>query len=98
MRIDAASAARIVSGTLVGNDAVADGIWFDTRVLAPGQAFVAIRAERDGHDHLGAARDAGAPFALVERGRSLPGLPCVEVDDTLAALAALGTHCRDRLQ
>lgn len=97
MRIDAASAARIVSGTLVGHDAVADGIWFDSRVLAPGQAFVAIRAERDGHDHLADARSAGAPFALVERGRSLPGLACVEVDDTLAALAALGSHCRDRL-
>lgn len=97
MRIDAASAARIVSGTLVGNDAVADGIWFDSRTLVPGRAFVAIRAERDGHDHLEAARAAGAPFALVERGRSLEGLPCVEVGDTLAALAAIGAHCRDRL-
>ena len=102
MRIDAHSAARIVSGTVVGadgaDDAVAaDGIWFDSRTLSPGQAFVAIRADRDGHDHLGAARDAGAPFALVERGRALPGLVCIEVDDTLVALAALGSHCRDRL-
>lgn len=99
MRIDAASAARIVSGTLVGGDAgaVADGIWFDTRSLPAGRAFVAIRAERDGHDHLGDAFAAGAPFALVERGRAHPRLPCVEVDDTLAALAALGGHCRDRL-
>lgn len=99
MRIDAASAARIVSGTLVGGDGglVADGIWFDTRSLTAGRAFVAIRAERDGHDHLGDALAAGAPFALVERGRAHPHLPCVEVDDTLAALAALGGHCRDRL-
>lgn len=97
MRIDAASAARIVSGTLVGDDAVADGIWFDTRTLNPGRAFVAIVGDRDGHDHLDDARVAGAPFAIVGRGRSVPGLTCVEVDDTLAALAALGSHCRDRL-
>lgn len=102
MRIDARSAARICSGSVVSADGrdgevSADGIWFDTRTLAPGQAFVAIRADRDGHDHLRAARDAGAPFALVERGRSHTGLVCVEVDDTLVALAALGSHCRDRL-
>lgn len=97
MRIDASSVARIVSGTLVGNEAVADGIWFDTRTLVPGQAFVAIRADRDGHEHLEAARAAGAPFALVERGRSRAGLACVEVDDTMVALAALGAHCRERL-
>src|SRR5690606_35306785 len=39
----------------------------DTRSLAPGQLFVAIRGDTfDGHDYLDAARAAGACAAVVE--------------------------------
>lgn len=103
MRIDAEVVARIASGRFVpsqsGVPAMSHGVWFDSRHLRPGQAFVAVRGDSgDGHDHLESAAAAGAPWALVERGRSHPGLHCVEVDDTLVALAHLAAHCRERLE
>ena len=97
MRIKASDVARVCSGELVGTDVEATGVWFDTRTLGPGRAFVAVVAEGDGHDHLGDAIDRSASFAIVERGRSVPGITCVEVDDTIVALADLGSWCRDRL-
>ena len=97
MRIKASDAARVCGGTLVGPDVEADGIWFDTRNLPEGRAFVAVVGERDGHDHLVDAIGAGAPFALVGRGRSIEGITCVETDDTVSALADLARWCRERL-
>lgn len=102
MRIGAEVVARVTSGRLVasGHDASveSDGIWFDTRSLRRGQAFVAITSDvNDGHDHLADAAAAGAPWALVGRDRAHPSLVCIEVDDTLAALADLARHCRTRI-
>ena len=70
----------------------------DTRSLRPGALFVALKGERfDGHDHLAAARDAGAVAAVVRRGTKAPaGLALVEVDDPLSAYGRLA-HAR-RLQ
>jgi UDP-N-acetylmuramoyl-tripeptide--D-alanyl-D-alanine ligase len=62
----------------------------DTRRLAPGSLFVALRGERfDAHDFLGQAREAGAVAALVERPVDDP-LPQLEVADTRLALGLLG--------
>jgi UDP-N-acetylmuramoyl-tripeptide--D-alanyl-D-alanine ligase len=97
MRITASAVAGCTGGRVVGGDAEADGLSFDTRTLVPGEAFVALVAARDGHDFLPAAAAAGAAFAMVARGRAVEGLVCVEVDDTLDALAAVGRMCRDRL-
>jgi UDP-N-acetylmuramoyl-tripeptide--D-alanyl-D-alanine ligase len=97
MRITAADVSRVVSGTLVGQDVQAQGCAFDSRILEPHQAFVAIVGDRDGHDYLADARDRGARFALVQRGRSIERLTCVEVDDTVVALAAVGQMCRAQL-
>src|SRR5574340_1603464 len=67
----------------------------DTRSLAPGALFVALRGERfDGHDHLAAARDRGARAAVVRRGTApIAGLPLLEVEDTLRAWGDLA-HAR----
>lgn len=94
MRITASDVAHITSGRLVGPDCTANGVSFDTRSLANGEMFVAVVAERDGNDFVESARDAGASFALVSRGRSVAGITCVEVDNTTVALAALGHHYR----
>src|SRR5574338_629526 len=69
----------------------------DTRALAAGDLFVALKGERfDAHSFLAAARDRGAGAAVVRRGTApVAGLPFFEVDDTLAALGALG-HARRR--
>jgi len=97
MLITASEVAFVAHGTLVGLDCEASGIAFDSRALRLGQAFVALGGEADGHDFLQAASIAGAPFAIVQRGRSIDALTCVEVDDCEAALTALGRHCRERL-
>lgn len=97
MHITASEVASVAHGTLVGLDCEASGIAFDSRTLRHGQAFVALGGEADGHDYLLSAAAAGASFAIVQRGKSIDALPCVEVDDCDAALTAIGRHCRDRL-
>jgi UDP-N-acetylmuramoyl-tripeptide--D-alanyl-D-alanine ligase len=97
MLITASEVASVAHGTLVGLDCEASGIAFDSRSLRRGQAFVALAGDADGHDFLQAAATAGAPFAIVQRGKSIDAVTCVEVDDCDAALTALGRHCRERI-
>ncbi|MEY3034367.1 MAG: UDP-N-acetylmuramoyl-tripeptide--D-alanyl-D-alanine ligase [Actinomycetota bacterium] len=52
---------------VVGPDVEIDGASFDSRDLKPGQMFVALTAERDGHDFVSGAVDAGAAACLVSR-------------------------------
>jgi UDP-N-acetylmuramoyl-tripeptide--D-alanyl-D-alanine ligase len=77
------------------------GVSIDTRSLLSGQLFVAIRAERDGHDFVEAALAAGAQAVLVESGRfTAPagsGVAVIEVADTAQALIAIGRAARSRL-
>lgn len=71
----------------------------DTRTMAPGSLFVALRGpERDGHDFLRAAAQAGAVAAMVEPGRGRPPLASVEVPDTLSALGMLARSHVERLR
>ena len=84
-------------GTLYGRDVPLRGVGTDTRQLAPGMLFVAIRGERvDGHDFLAQASAAGAAGALVERRVPDAQLPQVQVADTLAALGDLASAVRAR--
>jgi UDP-N-acetylmuramoyl-tripeptide--D-alanyl-D-alanine ligase len=78
-----------------------NGASIDSRRLAPGALFVAIRAERDGHDFVPAAVEAGAGGLLVESGRmgAFPDeVPTIAVADTGEALLALGRAARERLR
>ena len=75
------------------------GFSIDSRSLAPGEAFVAIRGpNRDGHAFVAAALEGGAACAIVER--RLPGAAVeerlVRVGDTLEALNDLGRAARAR--
>jgi len=81
--------AAATDGKLVGGDARAMtiGVSTDTREMQRGALFVALMgAASDGHDYLTQAAARGALGALVSRGRELASLPCVAVEDTLAAL------------
>lgn len=71
----------------------------DTRRLVPGALFVALVGEHhDAHDHLTAARDAGAGAAVVRRGTpAVADFPLYEVDDTLRALGDLAAAHRRRI-
>ncbi len=88
--------ARELPGVLHGEDAEVTAVSTDTRTLAPGELFVALRGPRhDGHDHIGAAAERGAAAALVERPRPLD-LPQLAVADTRRALGRLGALWRQR--
>jgi UDP-N-acetylmuramoyl-tripeptide--D-alanyl-D-alanine ligase len=74
-----------------------NGVSIDTRSLRPGDLFVALKAERDGHEFVAKALQAGAAAALVRSDflRSGPGA-LVRVDDPLRALERLGVAARAR--
>jgi UDP-N-acetylmuramoyl-tripeptide--D-alanyl-D-alanine ligase len=76
-----------------GGDFNVTSVSIDSRTIKPGALFVALRSVRDGHEFLEAAKRAGAVAAIVEQGRSVSTLPCIEVPETLSALGALArTH------
>jgi UDP-N-acetylmuramoyl-tripeptide--D-alanyl-D-alanine ligase len=71
------------------------GFSVDSRRLAPGQAFVALKTGvRDGHDFLGAALKAGASAALVAHADPGIALPQLVVADPLLALQAVAREHR----
>jgi UDP-N-acetylmuramoyl-tripeptide--D-alanyl-D-alanine ligase len=80
--------------------AAVSGISTDTRAIAPGSAFVALRGERfDGHDFLPEAARAGAACAVVAEGRAgaaPPGIALLAVPDTLEALGGIARLHRRR--
>ena len=97
LNVTLAEIAGITGGQLLGGDpaTAVSSYSIDTRTLAPGALFVALRAERDGHDFVGDALDNGAAGALVSR--TVEGIGLVLVEDTAAALTTLGRTARDRL-
>jgi len=75
----------------------ATGVSIDTRTLQPGDLFVALVGERDGHAHVADALARGAAGVLVHRTEELPaGAPVLVVDDILEGLHALGRAGRAR--
>ena len=97
MRFRASQVAEATGGRLVGPDVDLHGASFDSRTLVPGELFVAIVADRDGHDFLPAAAAAGAPAALVSRPAADGPGTVIEVADTGRALLDLATWARRRL-
>jgi UDP-N-acetylmuramoyl-tripeptide--D-alanyl-D-alanine ligase len=77
------------------------GLSIDSRTIAPGEAYFAIKGDvHDGHDFVAAALNAGAALAVVEAAQreKFPGdAPLLVVDDVLAALVALAYAARARL-
>jgi UDP-N-acetylmuramoyl-tripeptide--D-alanyl-D-alanine ligase len=68
----------------------------DSRSIAPGALFVALRGERfDGHDHAAQAVAGGAVALLVDRVLDLP-VPQVVVADTRRALGLAAAAWRAR--
>ena len=95
MRLRLSEIARVTGGRLEGADVEVAGATIDSRSVEPGQLFVPIVAERDGHDFIPAALAAGAVGYLTARPPTDGN--AVVVEDTAAALAALGRHAREHL-
>ena len=104
--MDAATAARAIDGALRGPNAWFSGVSTDSRALAPGDLFVAIKGDKfDGHDFVSQAFDRGAAAAIVavDRAAELGGamrnaaaqtMLCVA--DPIKALGALAKFWRRR--
>jgi UDP-N-acetylmuramoyl-tripeptide--D-alanyl-D-alanine ligase len=75
-----------------------EGLSIDTRTLQPGDLFVALLDQRDGHDFVTGAFKAGAAAALVSKSyqRKPDDGALLRVDDPLTALAAIGRVARFR--
>jgi UDP-N-acetylmuramoyl-tripeptide--D-alanyl-D-alanine ligase len=100
MRLTAKEVAEATGGKLTGaGGASAASYAIDTRRLEAGGCFIALRGERDGHDFVADAWARGATVALVSSppGRVPKGCAAIRVDDSLAALGALGHFARRRL-
>ncbi len=114
MHWTAAAIAESVGGVLRGPDVAIDTVTQDSRVVTPERRclFVPIIAERDGHDFIAKAVEAGAVAYLSARAATRPavsdpisvagngppgGVATIAVADTAVALVALGRAARDRL-
>ena len=86
--------ALVTGGAATDPFAVTGSVSIDTRSLKPGDLFVALTDQRDGHDFVEAAFAAGAAGALVSRRVGLG--PQVVVEDVLAALEQMGVAARVR--
>lgn len=96
MRFEMTELARALGADQVGPPvSVVTGLSADSRRVTPGDLFVALRADRDGHDFVAAAARAGANAALVEH--PVDSVACLVVDDVAVALAGLARFARSRL-
>jgi UDP-N-acetylmuramoyl-tripeptide--D-alanyl-D-alanine ligase len=80
-----------------GDGVVVTGLTTDSRSVAPGDLFVAIKGEVfDGNEFLTAAIESGAA-AVVTSDRVVTGIPRIVVDDTLVALRDIAELHRSEL-
>ncbi len=95
-----AQVAADCGGTLHGNDGEYIGVSTDTRTLARGELFVALRGPRfDGATFVAQAQAAGAAGVVVDRGVALAAgevLPQIVVPDTQLALQQAANAWRRR--
>jgi UDP-N-acetylmuramoyl-tripeptide--D-alanyl-D-alanine ligase len=95
MRCSTSELAAHLGGELVGPDVSVDGAGIDSRTIRPGQLYIPIVAERDGHAFIPAALEAGAPAYLTAQ--QPVGGTAIRVRDTAAALRSLGAFARGRV-
>ena len=93
----AEEAERATDGKAVGDWQVT-GLSIDTRSIEPGEMFVALKDQRDGHDFVADALGKGATAALVSRVPEgvAADAPLLIVEDVLRALEDMGRHARAR--
>jgi UDP-N-acetylmuramoyl-tripeptide--D-alanyl-D-alanine ligase len=96
VRFSASQIAAATNGTVHGPEVHISGVTQDSRSIGPGQLFVPIVAERDGHDFVQAALEAGANAYLTHE--EPIGGTAIVVDETLDALRSLGMAARARIE
>ena len=92
-------AARAIGAAAQGDDADFSGVSTDSRSIAAGELFVALKGDKfDGHAYVADVLARAAAGALVTRefAAAHPDLPLIAVADTRLALGALAAHWRGR--
>ena len=93
-------AAAAIGARVQGDDVRFEGVSTDTRTIASGNLFVALRGERfDGHAFVDAAAGAGASATMIDEAGAASrdrAVPALVVDDTRVALGRLAAHWRGR--
>jgi UDP-N-acetylmuramoyl-tripeptide--D-alanyl-D-alanine ligase len=102
-------AAKALNGQLVGEDVPFTAVCSDSRKLAQGDLFIALRGEHfDGHEFIAQAASHGAVAAMVNassikggktvRGKKQmsAGIPLLVVEDTRLALGQLAGYWRNQ--
>ena len=93
-RMSLSQVAAALDGRLLGGDASFSAVSTDSRHLAPGELFVALKGPRfDGNDYVGQAAVHGAVAAVVSRPVDV-AMPCLLVPDTRLALGRLAALWR----
>ncbi|MEA5569404.1 UDP-N-acetylmuramoyl-tripeptide--D-alanyl-D-alanine ligase [Anabaena sp. UHCC 0399] len=78
---------------------VSSGIQTDSRIIKPGEVFLALRGEKfDGHEFVPTAIAQGAIAAIVDFDYENPGVPVLQVKNTLEAYQKIGRWWRDRFE
>jgi len=99
--MDLQAAAHATAGGLVGDNCTFSGVSTDSRSIAAGELFVALRGDHfDGHHYVASAQARGAAAAVVagdavDKLRST-GLPLIVVAETRLSLGALAADWRSR--
>lgn len=95
-------AINATSGAIFDRDAAPNGLRVvtDTRTLAVGDTFLALRGERfDGHAYIGEAIARGARLAIIDDPAvRVAGTATLVVEDTLRAYMALARAARDQFR
>jgi UDP-N-acetylmuramoyl-tripeptide--D-alanyl-D-alanine ligase len=96
--MDLYEAAQATGGMATAEGHVFTGVATDSRAIAAGELFVALRGERfDGHDYVRPVLAHGAAAAMVQDTWAAAhgaGLPLVPVADTRIGLGKLAAHWR----
>jgi UDP-N-acetylmuramoyl-tripeptide--D-alanyl-D-alanine ligase len=102
MTLDAHAAIAALAAATLHADALPErlAVGTDTRAVAPGSTFLALRGERfDGHAFVAEAFARGAAACIVADAASVPaGRPALVVPDTLRAYLRLAALARDAVR
>jgi UDP-N-acetylmuramoyl-tripeptide--D-alanyl-D-alanine ligase len=84
-----------LTSAVASSDAAFDGVSTDSRKIAAGNLFVALRGERfDAHAFLPQVAESGAAAVVVDRPIAGLSIPVLVVPDTRIALAEIARHWR----
>lgn len=90
-------AATAVNANYNGEDIVFSGCSIDSRTIADGNLFIALKGENfDGHDYVSLAEDNGASSLMLEREMSHTK-PALQVKDSRKAMGLLAKSWREEI-